>query len=245
MKGGGTTKRLIVNYLGCAMGIVLLMNAEFTSANTSKKFNRWGISFEYPKIWEEISAEETSKIKHLLSKEIERNKHTLVNFSAIGIPYQTIAVYVSKQKIQGIVTIEDLITAQKYNLDPSKKEGFVTKVWQIKQQTLSDMPAIISDFETAKGRIYGATMLTKDHIIIIQCSAKDFEKYKPDFDHIFSTLRIQLEEIRYHEVSEGETLYRISRKYGLSVDELQRLNNLKNYQIYPKQKLIVTSESKQ
>jgi len=88
-------------------------------------------------------------------------------------------------------------------------------------------------------------MLTKDHIIIIQCSTKDFEKYKPDFDHIFSTLQIQLEENRYHEVSKGETLYRISRKYGLSVDELQHLNNLENNQIYPKQKLLVTPDSQQ
>ncbi|MEW6667437.1 MAG: LysM peptidoglycan-binding domain-containing protein [Thermodesulfobacteriota bacterium] len=32
--------------------------------------------------------------------------------------------------------------------------------------------------------------------------------------------------ITYHQVLEGETLYRISRNYGLSVDELLRMNNL-------------------
>jgi LysM repeat protein len=33
-------------------------------------------------------------------------------------------------------------------------------------------------------------------------------------------------QIAYHQVLEGETLYRISRNYGLSVDELLRMNNL-------------------
>ena len=242
---GEIMKRLLVNCSAFVIAIMLPMNAELTSATTLQKFNRWGISFEYPKNWEEMSAEETSKIKHLLSRETESIKHTLVNFSAIGIPYQAITVYVSKQKIEGVVTIQDLLAAQKYNLDPSKKGGLSTKVWRIEQLTLSNLPAIVSDFETTKGRIYGLTMLTKDHMVIIQCSAKDFEKYKQDFDHIFSTLRIQLEKNLYHEVSKGETLYRISRKYGLSVDELQRLNNLKNNQIYPKQKLLVTPDSQQ
>jgi len=47
----------------------------------------------------------------------------------------------------------------------------------------------------------------------------------------------------YHEVSRGETLYRISKKYGISVDELRRLNNLnQNQTIYPGQKLLVTAD---
>jgi membrane-bound lytic murein transglycosylase D len=33
-------------------------------------------------------------------------------------------------------------------------------------------------------------------------------------------------EKRYHTVQKGETLYGISKKYGMSVEELQRLNNL-------------------
>jgi LysM repeat protein len=43
----------------------------------------------------------------------------------------------------------------------------------------------------------------------------------------------------YHEVLAGETLYRISLRYGITVDELQRLNNLPDATIYPKQKLLI------
>lgn len=51
---------------------------------------------------------------------------------------------------------------------------------------------------------------------------------------------------RYHEVRSGETLYRISRQYDISVDELCRLNNLTPKQaIHPGQKLLVAPESNQ
>ena len=44
----------------------------------------------------------------------------------------------------------------------------------------------------------------------------------------------------YHEVQRGETLYRIASKYGLTVGELRKMNNLsKDQDIYPKQKLKV------
>ena len=47
----------------------------------------------------------------------------------------------------------------------------------------------------------------------------------------------------YHLVSRGETLYRISRKYGISVDDLRRLNNMDpNALIHPGQKLLVTPQ---
>ena len=50
---------------------------------------------------------------------------------------------------------------------------------------------------------------------------------------------------RYHQVSAGESFYRIAQKYGITVDELLRLNNLKKTQaIYPGQKLLVAPAGK-
>ena len=46
---------------------------------------------------------------------------------------------------------------------------------------------------------------------------------------------------RYHEVKKGETLYQISNKYGISLTELRKLNNLNPEQsIQPGQKLQVS-----
>ena len=45
---------------------------------------------------------------------------------------------------------------------------------------------------------------------------------------------------RYHTVKSGDTLYSISRKYGVTVDDVRRLNNIgKNDHIYPGQKLLI------
>jgi LysM repeat protein len=55
---------------------------------------------------------------------------------------------------------------------------------------------------------------------------------------------ISQEKKQYHNVVRGDTLYSISRKYGLSVEEIRRLNNLnKNQSIQPGQKLMVTTDS--
>jgi len=49
---------------------------------------------------------------------------------------------------------------------------------------------------------------------------------------------------RFHEVRSGDTLYRIANKYGISVKELCRLNNIgQNKIIQPGQKLVVSSGS--
>ena len=46
---------------------------------------------------------------------------------------------------------------------------------------------------------------------------------------------------RYHRVRAGETLYGISRRYGLTIEELRRLNKLpKEATIYPDQKLLIS-----
>ena len=49
---------------------------------------------------------------------------------------------------------------------------------------------------------------------------------------------------RYHKVRPGETLYRIARRYGISVSELCRFNNISpNQAIHPGQELLIPSES--
>lgn len=55
---------------------------------------------------------------------------------------------------------------------------------------------------------------------------------------------VSQEKKQYHKVVRGDTLYSISRKYGLSVEEICRLNNLKkNQSIQTGQKLMVTTDS--
>jgi LysM repeat protein len=63
-----------------------------------------------------------------------------------------------------------------------------------------------------------------------------------------TSLRVQKESVvktekAYHQVQPGETLYRIAKKYGISVAELCRLNQISTGQaIKPGQKLLVSKE---
>ena len=57
---------------------------------------------------------------------------------------------------------------------------------------------------------------------------------------------ISLGKRRYHEVRAGESLYRIARRYGMSLDELCRLNNITpDHVIHPGQKLLVAPRTSQ
>jgi LysM repeat protein len=47
----------------------------------------------------------------------------------------------------------------------------------------------------------------------------------------------------YHMVKSGDTLYAISRKYGIPISELKKTNHLKSDKIMPGQKLIITDET--
>ena len=52
---------------------------------------------------------------------------------------------------------------------------------------------------------------------------------------------ISQEKRQYHTVRNGDTLYSIASRYGISLAELRRINNLTpNQDIYPNQKLLVT-----
>ncbi|MEL7339342.1 MAG: LysM peptidoglycan-binding domain-containing protein [Bacteroidota bacterium] len=51
------------------------------------------------------------------------------------------------------------------------------------------------------------------------------------------------QKVMYHEVKAGENLTLISRKYRISIGEIQRLNHLKDATIYAGQKLLIKSES--
>ncbi len=55
----------------------------------------------------------------------------------------------------------------------------------------------------------------------------------------------QLDNVEYHTVQAGETLFAISRKYGKSVDQLKQLNNLSDYTLSVGQKLIINENFKE
>ncbi len=90
---------------------------------------------------------------------------------------------------------------------------------------------------------------TKENLTALGSYAKTLEERIDTFTQEIEKASVpkqatSQEKKQYHNVVSGDTLYSISRKYGLSVDEILRLNNLnENHHIQPGEKLMVTTDS--
>lgn len=62
---------------------------------------------------------------------------------------------------------------------------------------------------------------------------------KTESEQSYPAEKENLDNVDYHEVKAGETLFSISKKYGLSVEDLKELNGLADYSIQLGQKLLV------
>ncbi len=68
------------------------------------------------------------------------------------------------------------------------------------------------------------------------------EKVKPP---VATSNQQPTEKKRYHEVQNGETLFRIARKYGISIEDLRRTNNLSPQAVLVRgQKLLISTDAK-
>lgn len=65
-----------------------------------------------------------------------------------------------------------------------------------------------------------------------------FFNSKPEFVEIVEEITKQ-DSVQTHQVKQGETVYRISRMYGISEAELIEWNNIENYELYIDQVLLV------
>lgn len=84
----------------------------------------------------------------------------------------------------------------------------------------------------------GVTTLKIGQIIQVPASTAEVSPVKP-----ISSPKSNGKEV-YHTVVKGETMYRISKQYGITVDELQKLNNLTGTTVSVGQKLIVSKGAK-
>ena len=83
-------------------------------------------------------------------------------------------------------------------------------------------------------------------------NTKDAERLKKNYErYAYATLEALLDyigysknDLDYYTVKSGDTLYSIAKKYGISVDKLKDLNNLKSNMISVNQKLLVNDQKK-
>lgn len=100
------------------------------------------------------------------------------------------------------------------------------------ETSVSQLQSRNESMDEELGRITKQLVLLNDKIVSV--SKKTGVSSPPQNKTASPTQR------QYHQVKSGDTLYGISKRYGVSVDELRNLNHLsKNAAIHPGQKIIV------
>ena len=137
--------------------------------------------------------------------------------------------------------LDDRIRQLEARLD--KYEAIDEKVTRIWEQAKN-----YEKFEDRFNRSEASTSLRMDHLTMsLEALQKQINEKpkKPETTPAASSEKSAeptkpVARIQYHQVVAGETLYSISRKYDLSVDQLLQINRMdKNSVIVPGQKLIV------
>ncbi len=122
-------------------------------------------------------------------------------------------------------------------------EGLDNRLANLEKQGKSLQRSIANTDKSGKSRAKRLDKLTKSIDELQKKMAALAEKRKAP--RITKKKRTPVVKGRYHQVNAGESLYRIAQKYGLTVNELLRLNSLKkNEAIYPGQKLLVAPAEK-
>ncbi len=140
-----------------------------------------------------------------------------------------------------ISDLEERISALEEKIN--RFEAIDQKVTRIWEQAKS-----FEKFKARFDRTEASTSLRMDHLTM---SLEALQKKLSTFEKRVNTAakptgQIQVRQpasppsVKYHQVKAGETLFSISRRYGLSVDQLLKLNDMKkNAVIKPGQKLVV------
>lgn len=90
------------------------------------------------------------------------------------------------------------------------------------EQRMNALEQKISSLEKQQTNLYNELVKTfTEKVEMLEKRTSEKEK-APEPPKLLPSL----EKKRYHEVQKGETLFRIARKYGISVDDLRRTNNL-------------------
>ncbi len=127
--------------------------------------------------------------------------------------------------------------------EEERKEGLVEKTVDKKLNEASDLENVIAIKKSDKSKVAEINNIVDSKPIIkreistkvIEILPKNKEDYKDNFDF----KKTNNKEYVVHEVKKGETLYRISVNYNVSVAQLYRLNNLNNNIIEIGDKIIV------
>jgi hypothetical protein len=174
--------------------------ATFTPAQASaewSKFDRWGVTFEYPRGWIVGSDQEMGVAKSDLNDQLADApgpKRTLEELGGVGSPDQEVAILLGVMRFLEPISVQTILEEQKAKTDLAVATRDVTRAIRNEQSVVAGRPAAIGEVERSNGsRIIAATVFMSDRGIQIQCfvvNSARFAEFKPVCDHALQTLAV-------------------------------------------------------
>jgi len=203
------------------------------------RFNAASENEQYDEEYSPLKTKKTGKFGSNLFK-----KPDGIPLSRFGIGFLILAILLillftrsrSSTVENRILAIENRMTKLEESI--AKFEAIDDRVAQIWEQAQT-----FEQFKERFNRSEASLMLRMDHM------AKNIDRMKKQMDKSSArkakssttkTVSKKSANKRFHTVKQGETLYKIARRYGLTVEKMRRLNKLADSAvIHPGQKLLV------
>jgi hypothetical protein len=158
------------------------------------RFDNWGLSFDYPREWEESPASEVAQMKDYLAGQLSTAGMELLEFAAIVGPNNETTLFISKYQIPTEKTPSEIIQERNAVYAEAMRSGDVTKVNYVRETSVANFPAVDEDVERSNGGrgltlkiINGKTIF---EISFIVNDAAEFPQYSDAFSHLVSTIKL-------------------------------------------------------
>lgn len=157
-------------------------------------FSKWGLSFDYPKVWQEHPPDRVAMMKEYLERELRPYGRDLQEFAMIVGPNDETALLVSKYSTPKAMKPSEFVEERKQVYGDAMRAGDVTSVNHVKETTIGNLPAVEEDVERSNGG-RGRTFKIIDGTTVFEISfvaqkASLFSEYSAVLDHLVSSIMV-------------------------------------------------------
>ena len=195
--------RLVVLCALCAAPRAVLWAAEQDPSSGYHRFDRWGVTFEYPKSFDEWPQDRVQLMKEFLSNELAKRleqaddvcgDRSLREFTTLVPKDETVAIIVTKLEFDKEPGADGFLRERRSVLEDAKTANDVTKVQQLEKAKMAGCDAVREDVERSNGgrgvclhlldgkTVYGIAWVVNDKT--------RFGESESQFAHLVETLQV-------------------------------------------------------
>lgn len=149
--------------------------------------------------------------------------------------------YVKPYKIYRAKRRESISSiARRFGISPSYLRKLNGGIRYVRAGQRIKIPvAVAHRYNLSGNKFYGSLGREKSSDLIVRRSTN---KSLPRINSYRNSYRLKDKKYIYHIVKKGENLYTISKKYGVPISDIKKINNIDGKLIYPGQKLIIPAQ---